>query len=116
MPGSTKTREFELIEHRRTGKRASRPFEEVLRKIYGRQPTTILQAMKNLALVLNVIVSATIFCGCSTMINPHDPTGKPGAVSAPSRTSCLTVPVTIKLKDVATIVNQIAPRDFQDTW
>jgi len=71
---------------------------------------------RNAALLTLLSLAVPVLTGChKIVIAPADPVGAGGPVLVSAQPSYITLPVTVKLSDVSTLINQQAPRRVADT-
>ena len=74
-----------------------------------------MKTLRTIGLSLEIFLCFSL-TGCWTDINPADPSGEPGPpVLVASRASYLTVPVTVQLKDVQSLLNTQVPTHVEGT-
>ena len=71
---------------------------------------------RNAALLTLLSLAVSVLTGChKIVIAPADPVGAGGPVLVSDQPSYITLPVTVKLSDVSSLVNQQAPKRVADT-
>jgi len=75
-----------------------------------------MKALRFTGLASVMAACGVLFAACSRQITPPDPSGTSGPILVSSNVSWLTVPVEIKLRNVAAVVNLDAPTHLQGTY